>query len=139
MCCCCGLGQVLHVTPNLGTPSPKGCHFTCQSPISLAVTNICKFPKSDSLRPLPPSPPENLHIMLACSRGWSLALLPQLTFLWGSVDLNGAPESFQSHISPRLLPSLRVHHCLPNEQMVEQIPTWAKCASQAVVKNGSVS
>lgn len=139
MYCCCELGQMLQVVLSLGTPNPKGISFCLLEHYLHGSYKHLQIPRDWQSLSTAPSLPEILCIMLDCNRRWSCIFLPPLISLWGSVDLNGAPESFQSHISPHTPTLYEVHHRLLNEWMMEQIPIWAKQASQAAVKNGSIS
>lgn len=76
----------------MGTTPQKAWLLALANTTSKAVTDICKFPKSDkhSLWPLPPFLTGHLRTLLDCSAEQGLALLPQLTSEWVSADLNQA-------------------------------------------------
>lgn len=139
MYCCCGLGQMLQVVLSLGTPNPKGISFCLLEHYLHGSYKHLKIPQDWQSLSTAPSLPEILCIMLDCNRRRSCIFLPQLTSLWGSVDLNHAPESFQSHISPHTT-TLYEGASVPAKWMNDGTNSnMAKQASQAVVKNRSIS
>lgn len=88
-------GQMLQVVLSLGTPNPKGISFCLLEHYLHGSYKHLQIPQDWQSLSTAPSLPEILCIMLGCKRRWSCIFLPQLTSLWGSVDLNRAPESFQ--------------------------------------------
>lgn len=137
ICSCCGLRQMLHMVLSLRNPPQRISCCLLRHHLHGLYRHL-QIPQQWQTHSQATATISGRKPVHYAGLQQGLALLPQLTSPWNSVKLSHAEESFHSYVSPPPLPFPRVHQRPLKEWTTEQIPTGAKPARPAVVRNGSV-